>query len=992
MLFARDSPNVDSPSPTQPFTPPRDVPSVSSLVLQTHHSTPSCTRHPSTPPHGNLSPVCCSQELFDSPGTLRTTDDSQGEDECEEEDEDGRQSDTGHLVITSDVKLASALDVLFMGSSQLEDTRVGDSAENPTSLVSPPSPSTASLPPLRLPISAEVHATSYIANENKTSFQYPTCSVTIREPLESSSLLQHCDKLACRAIHTPVGSGEKHPVPPSTSGISTHYSEHPCNTMAADKSSLKRFHIAGLRPSVAKKVRTDKEDIIPLAAAVGDQDEFNDRRREHTPAAPCIVDMPSDAPNDNRSSTPVTSRAFSSFKTPSLLVPSAEACSCPAMASRRVLSARRRAGKSFRTPRAAGEVSREEETASIARIMRQFGRTKTGEKDTHPVQQASSSCVSGFSTAGGKRLSVSSAAMQHARQLVDPQDGSVLQHSSSSVSVGFNSASGKSLFVSDTAMEKACNLAASLSHFCPGDQTEAKDDLTSASPPQIACGFQAASGKGFRLSRESMSKAMSLFAELVGAMPTPSALETTRGIAERGLEYSPDETKENQQEKEEEEEEEEKEEEELVPQDIDLDTFATFTQFPVENSRSDGLPSSAVNTAIREEEEEEEKAKESGDAECLCQLQISHLDELSEEMLEYDSKHQEQMQDIASPQEACCNTSAASPSELCGLSDLFECKEDTTLQPTFPPSPDQAYVDHETAAVLDRHTECSEEDQESLGSEIMNKKERRDDGVPAGKAEPPTPFTPDQEGSPGEECLGQSNTGELTEKKEEQKLAAAGLQIASGKTVEISEATLGHVKQLYEKDGGCTGSAPPCSTPVATGERMCSSGLCTAGGREVTISAHSLEHVRRRNTQPSPPPFPGLMTAGGNKVEVSEHALQTVRQSLGGEKMESTHVAFPGLMTASGSMVEVSQQALEAVRLSLREKRQEGNGVSFPALQSTSREPVSSGATETPRPATGGEDEREMSCCSTDQPAPYSGSRSTRSEHRPAIPGNIMYY
>ena len=210
-----------------------------------------------------------------------------------------------------------------------------------------------------------------------------------------------------------------------------------------------------------------------------------------------------------------------------------------------------------------------------------------------------------------------------------------------------------------------------------------------------------------------------------------------------------------------------------------------------------------------------------------------------------------------------------------------------------------------------------------------------------------------------------------------------GLQTASGKQVEISEAALQAVRQS-DSSILSTDAVPSVSELSRSGTgTACFPGLQTASGKQVEISEAALQAVRQSDSSmlstdavPSVSElsrsgtgtacFPGLQTASGKQVEISEAALQAVRQS--DSSMLSTDTVpsvselsrsgtgtacFPGLQTASGKQVEISEAALQAVRQSdssmlstdtvpsVSELSRSGTGTAcFPGLQTASGKQV----------------------------------------------------
>ena len=179
----------------------------------------------------------------------------------------------------------------------------------------------------------------------------------------------------------------------------------------------------------------------------------------------------------------------------------------------------RRPAKPFKVPRKANDVSAVEEQASVARILRSF--RASGAATEPPVHKSTRSRIhrfeqpieTGFQTAGGSRVTVSSEAMEKAQKLAteDKENGistdtgsPVLNSNGKEHTVtGFKTASGSKLVVSSEAMEKAEKLVAT-----------GMDSLKSSGrKEQLVTGFKTAGGSRLMVSSEAMKKAQKLVDE-----------------------------------------------------------------------------------------------------------------------------------------------------------------------------------------------------------------------------------------------------------------------------------------------------------------------------------------------------------------------------------------------------------------------------------------------------------------------------------------------
>ena len=190
---------------------------------------------------------------------------------------------------------------------------------------------------------------------------------------------------------------------------------------------------------------------------------------------------------------------------------------------------RRTATKPFKAPRKSCDVSSVEEQASVSRILRSF--RASGAATDPPASKPAKSRIqnqqvinTGFQTAGGSKLTVSTEAMEKAKWLVteDKENGIAADIGSSpllrpggavgDIVAGFKTASGKGLVVPASSMARASII------------TEQDTLTTHSKTPSSTCevtdtisvGFQMASGKSLSVSAGSLSRAKSLLASDLG--------------------------------------------------------------------------------------------------------------------------------------------------------------------------------------------------------------------------------------------------------------------------------------------------------------------------------------------------------------------------------------------------------------------------------------------------------------------------------------------
>ena len=135
--------------------------------------------------------------------------------------------------------------------------------------------------------------------------------------------------------------------------------------------------------------------------------------------------------------------------------------------------------------------------------------------------------------------------------------------------------------------------------------------------------------------------------------------------------------------------------------------------------------------------------------------------------------------------------------------------------------------------------------------------------------------------------------------------ATVGFSTASGKQVNISEESLKAVRPLIHDDKSS-------EKPLAT------IGFTTASGKQVNISEESLKAVRPLIHDDSSPDKPlatiGFTTASGKQVNISEESLKAVRPSIHDDSSPDKPLATIGFTTASGKQVNISEESLKAVR------------------------------------------------------------------------------
>ena len=180
----------------------------------------------------------------------------------------------------------------------------------------------------------------------------------------------------------------------------------------------------------------------------------------------------------------------------------------------------RHPAKPFKAPRRANDVSTVEEQASVARILRSFRASGAATEPSVHKSTRSRVCrqpiETGFQTAGGLRVTVSSEAMVRAQKLVaeDKENGIstdtgsplLISNRNQHLVTGFKTASGSKLMVSGAAMEKAENLVAKDTEIASTD-ADSPLLISNGRKEQLVTRFKTASGMRLMVSNEAMEKA-----------------------------------------------------------------------------------------------------------------------------------------------------------------------------------------------------------------------------------------------------------------------------------------------------------------------------------------------------------------------------------------------------------------------------------------------------------------------------------------------------
>ncbi|CAH1268296.1 BRCA2 [Branchiostoma lanceolatum] len=180
----------------------------------------------------------------------------------------------------------------------------------------------------------------------------------------------------------------------------------------------------------------------------------------------------------------------------------------------------------------------------------------------------------------------------------------------------------------------------------------------------------------------------------------------------------------------------------------------------------------------------------------------------------------------------------------------------------------------------------------------------------------------------------------------------AGFKIASGHTVNVSETSLLRAKQMFQ-DKEETNKSSPNKEPTENSAPSEFQGFSTGSGQKIKVSKKSLQFAkemwkesesgvnnpaesamkRQECGENSKTTFRGFQTAGGQRIDVSEEALQKAKALFSDNTSltendsckKSSHTnqelnngaKFKGFQTARGQKIEVSEDALKKARVFL---------------------------------------------------------------------------
>ena len=610
-----------------------------------------------------------------------------------------------------------------------------------------------------------------------------------------------------------------------------------------------------------------------------------------------------------------------------------------------------RQAKPFKAPRLAGSVSKDEEAAKIARLLQSMKRAGAGSDSaaTETVGRGTDSvttrpCLeSGFSTGGGRKLSVSASSFQRAQQLMAAEN----EIASKSTSRQQNAAT-----------------------------------MAPAAIPPLSCGFQAASGRGLQVSANALERARSLLAGVEGddtsttslhkVGPDATSEEDPTGAEDAVLASQSCFAGEEQ-----------------LGQD-DIDNFAAFTQLQF-NQHRDPADSTDTEREANEGSGGSVHGEQGDDSVFFSTQVVRQFLDFSAEEEEENGEHK-----ATPPQHSRPATSPRNPSHP---SSQNSCQMDIVANSKISDSPDSPGLCWDDSALTDTPTgQASLEDKQkspsrSTGTGRIEAEEVCSSfclqatstsvidelfGIESGPSEPAS-----QE---------QSSTVQPTQQKPSETQAeplavlTEVVREGSGSAVEPCgdecEMSASMVESLAAVDDSIVLHAEQNSTERGGGDPPAADMEQFTQIDRVDVEAvddgrervEGTENVRSRNSsilidsaEGGPRSFPGLMTASGKKIAVSHSALSAARAALNvsSEAQSPTSqpslslppsipsTSFPGLQTTSGKQVEISEAALQAVRKSdssmlssntvpsVSELSRSGTGTAcFPGLQTASGKQV----------------------------------------------------
>ena len=583
--------------------------------------------------------------------------------------------------------------------------------------------------------------------------------------------------------------------------------------------------------------------------------------------------------------------------------------------------------RSFKAPRLASSVNREEETVRVAQLLQTMRKAGAGGSAAPVVATSTPQLMeSGFSTGSGRTLSISTSAFQRAQRLVteDKENGITAASKPSAVaampvSCGFQSASGKRVRVSAESLERAHSLVADTGqgisskpsaklgcgtpHTDPGKPSEVQPPVTFYTGGELGTGdlIDFAVFTQFAEAVGDCGRAVTAVESGEGEMEDCSACFSTQ-VVKQFLNFSA--------------EEEEEEEESMSSHTASVPCPATAT-----------TPPSTTPTAPPTESEN-------------CQSQLSQRDtvqrrtECWQDTVQQDTVQQDTVQqgtqEGSKLVEACCDQSSL-------MDELFGA---ATSNPE--PRTESTLGDHAGSVA---GVGSGMDDDGTVEEEEVMEQEETSDGLEK----------TDSEGEMGGEERGEMGGEERGEMGGEERGEMGGGERGEMEGGERGEMEGGERGEMEGEERG----------EMEGGERGEMEGACVCNDREKDdvgdeeyISKHLVEETSRPQDRSweGTSSFPGLMTASGRKIGISSDALSAARAVLNSTQqppslkqaqqqlqavqtqqqqrqqvitsqqgevisqqqqqqvITSQHSRFPGLQTAGGREVHISQAALEAVR------------------------------------------------------------------------------
>ena len=576
-----------------------------------------------------------------------------------------------------------------------------------------------------------------------------------------------------------------------------------------------------------------------------------------------------------------------------------------------------RQSKPFKAPRLASSVSKEEESAKVAQLLRSMRRAGAG--SDHPTDSplfSTPRVECGFSTGGGKKLRISASSFQRAQKLVtedkengistdsvpDPSTVTTVSTTIPPQSCGFQAASGKGLKISAQAVEKARRLFAGIDNDDISTKSAPSVVLNEGTDPNVGSSKQSEigeqHGQSFYTEEDLGREDITDFTDFTQLQFNHKASDTgsqTHGVVREGEGDGSG---------------------ERIEQEEDHNTY---------------LSTQVVKQFLNFSVEEEEDEGECGNQELAGSLPHSRPHSPLPPQSHQSTQHTPAPLSACDTvnEEASCHAdrpcvSTDLPLSTTTVSDNYRQPEDTCSDAT-------QHMSENGVAKEPCSSSRLQASSASLIDELFGVVDSEpcptDPELHPALREQATPVTASQritdvhvDGLSGGEIVAKLNTSTSVEAQHH---PFPGLMTAGGRTVTVSESALSAARAALNTH---THLPPPTlsvsSTSVGRDQQSPPGqwvGLQTASGRAVDVSEDALRAVKSLLDAGQPaschPHQPRLGLQATSHTPASDESLSQDRTVVERQHVSpGLHTAFPGLQTAGGKKVHISGAALNAIR------------------------------------------------------------------------------